>query len=51
MKITYSESHPAITRTETTTDHLTRVTFVARPDCSGPTKKQKHPNFAPGTKM
>ena len=51
MKITYSESHPAIMRIGTTTDHLTRVIFIARPDFSGPTKKRKHPNFAPGTKM
>jgi hypothetical protein len=27
---------PTIRRTGTTTDHLTRVIFIARPDCSGP---------------
>jgi hypothetical protein len=34
--ITYSKSHPTITRTGTTTDHLTCVIFIARPDFSGP---------------
>jgi hypothetical protein len=51
MTITYSESHPTTTRIGTTTDHLTRVVFIARSDFSGPTKKRKHPNVAPGTRM
>jgi hypothetical protein len=66
--ITYSESHPTIMRTGTTTDHLTCVIFISDSQFGfvktvfaeanrvvgafsrRPTKRRKHPNFAPGTK-